>query len=297
MYDIIIVGAGPAGMTAAIYGLRANKSVLILEANSYGGQIVNAHKVENYPGIDSINGFDLANNMYEQVKKLGGEFRFETVLKVNSDKSVITQDNTYYGKAIILATGASNRKLEIDNEEELIGHGVSYCASCDGNFYKNKKVAVVGGGNTAMEDALYLADIVDQVYLIHRRDNFRGEKKYLDELKKRSNVNIIMNSRVAKLNGREKLESIEISSDERGNEVIDVDGIFIAVGQKPNNYIFSEIVDLDDYGYIKSDDGVHTKVDKIYVAGDNRVKMLRQLTTAVGDGSIAATTAIREMED
>lgn len=297
MYDIIIVGAGPAGMTAAIYGLRANKSVLILEANSYGGQIVNAHKVENYPGIDSINGFDLANNMYEQVKKLGGEFRFETVLKVNSDKSVNTKDNTYYGKAIILATGASNRKLEIDNEEELIGHGVSYCASCDGNFYKNKKVAVVGGGNTAMEDALYLSDIVETVYLIHRRDNFRGEKKYLDELKKRSNVNIIMNSRVAKLNGRDRLESIEISSDERDNEVIDVDGIFIAVGQKPNNYIFSEIVDLDDYGYIKSDDGVHTKVDKIYVAGDNRVKMLRQLTTAVGDGSIAATTAIREMED
>ena len=183
MYDIIVVGAGPAGLTAALYARRANKTVLVFEAKSYGGQIVNASLVENYPGFDSISGFDLATNMYNQVIDLGAEVKFEMVKKITEDKKVITDNGTYEAKAIILATGAENRRLNLPNEVDYIGKGVSYCATCDGNFYKNKTVAVVGGGNTALEDAIYLADICDKVYLIHRRDSFRGEDKYLEQIK------------------------------------------------------------------------------------------------------------------
>ena len=296
-YDIIIIGAGPAGLTAAIYARRANKQVLVLEANSYGGQIVNAHTVENYPGIEKISGFDLATNMYNQAKNLGTEIKFETVLKIEENLKVTTNKETYQAKSIIIATGAVNRKLEVENEEKYIGKGVSYCASCDGNFYKKKNVAVIGGGNTALEDALYLANIASNVYLIHRRNNFKGEKKYINELKKYPNIHLKMNYNVTKLNGKEKLESINIKDENNKEETIEVSGVFIAVGQTPNNYIFKNIINLDKHGYIKSRDGVHTNKEKIYVAGDTRVKTLRQLTTAVSDGSIAATTAIREMED
>ena len=296
-YDIIIIGAGPAGLTAAIYARRANKQVLVLEAKSYGGQIVNAHIVENYPGIEKINGFDLATNMYNQAKNLGAEIKFETVLNIEEDLTVTTNNNTYKGKSIIIATGASNRKLEIENEDKYIGKGVSYCASCDGNFYKKKDVAIIGGGNTALEDALYLANIANEVYLIHRRDNFRGETKYINEIKKHPNIHLKLNCNVAKINGKDQLESIDIKDKDNNIENLPVSGIFIAVGQTPNNYIFKNIIDLDEHGYIKSKDGVHTNKEKIYVAGDTRVKVLRQLTTAVSDGSIAATIAIKEMED
>ena len=297
MYDIIIIGAGPAGMTSAIYALRANKKVLILEAKTYGGQIVNANLVENYPGIPNISGFDLATNMYEQVKKLNGEIKFEPVIRIEDNLKVVTPSNEYQSRAIIIATGAENRKLNIENEEKLVGKGVSYCATCDGNFYKGKNVAVVGGGNTALEDAIYLSNIANKVYLIHRRDEFRGENKYLEELKKHNNVKFITNSNVIKLNSNDKLNSIEIKNNDRNTETIEVDGIFIAVGQKPNNLIFKNIIELDNNGYIKSTDGVHTNKEKIYVAGDTRVKDLRQLATAISDGAIAATTAIKEMED
>ena len=297
MYDIIIIGAGPAGMTSAIYALRANKKVLILEAKTYGGQIVNANLVENYPGIPNISGFDLATNMYEQVKKLNGEIKFEPVIRIEDNLKVVTPSNEYQSRAIIIATGAENRKLNIENEENLVGKGGSYCATCDGNFYKGKNVAVVGGGNTALEDAIYLSNIANKVYLIHRRDEFRGENKYLVELKKHNNVKFITNSNVIKLNSNDKLNSIEIKNNDRNTETIEVDGIFIAVGQKPNNLIFKNIIELDNNGYIKSTDGVHTNKEKIYVAGDTRVKDLRQLATAISDGAIAATTAIKEMED
>ena len=293
MYDIIIVGAGPAGMTAALYAARANKKVVIFEANTYGGQILNAHMVENYPGIEKISGFDLATNMYNQVKKLGVEIKFETVIKITKEREVITSKNTYQAKTIILATGLENRKLNLPNEKNFIGKGVSYCATCDGNFYKDKVVAVVGGGNTALVDALYLADICKKVYLIHRRDSFRGEDKYVDELNNNEKIELILNSNISSLNGEDKLESIGINDD---SEMINVDGLFIAVGQQPKNQIFADIVDVDERGYINTEDGVHTNVDKIYVAGDARKKQLRQLTTATSDGSIAATVAIREME-
>ena len=297
MWDIIIVGAGPAGLTAAIYALRANKKVLIFEAKTYGGQIVNAASIENYPGIEKISGFDYATNLYYQVKNLGAEFKFETVIRVDEDRSVTTNKGTYQAKSIILATGAENRKLRIDREAELVGRGVSYCATCDGNFYKGRDVAVIGGGNTALEDAIYLSNIVNKVYLIHRREEFRADDKYVDEVKSKDNIELVLNSNVVKLNGDNRLESIVVENNDKSTKEIKVDGLFIAVGQEPKNEIFNNVVDLDEKGYIISEDGVHTKVKGIYIAGDSRQKMLRQLTTAVSDGAIAATTAIKEAKE
>ena len=295
MYDIIVVGAGPAGLTAAIYARRANKTVLVLESQSYGGQIINAHKVENYPGIPNISGIDYATALFEQTKDLGAEIKFETVIEVTEEKLVKTEQNTYNAKAVILATGAKNKKLGIPEEADYIGKGVSYCATCDGNFYKGKDVAVVGGGNTALEDALYLSNIVNKVYLVHRRDTFRGEAQYVEDLKKKDNVEFILNSNVIDLKG-EILESIDVKDKDENIKNIKVSGLFVAVGQAPTNDIFKNVVDVDESGYIKTIDDVHTKTKGIYVAGDTRTKDLRQLTTAVSDGSIAATVAIKEMK-
>lgn len=297
MYDIIIVGAGPAGLTAALYALRANKKVLVLEAKSYGGQIINANKIENYPALPNVSGFEFATNLYNQVKELGCEIKFETVKRVEEDKTVVTNNDTYKAKAVILATGAENRKLNIDKESDFVGKGISYCATCDGNFYKNKVVAVSGGGNTAFEDAIYLSDICKKVYLVHRKDEFRAEQKYVDELKAKENVEFVLNANVIKLNGDEKLKSITVKYNDGKEKNIDVDGLFIAIGQEPKNELFKNVVELDKLGYIIALDDVHTNKKGIYVAGDARVKTLRQLTTAVSDGSIAATTAIKEMED
>ena len=296
MYDIIIVGAGPAGLTSALYALRANKKVLVLEAKSYGGQITNASLVENYPGLPNVSGFDFATNLYNQVLDLNGEVKFEAVIRIEDDLTVITNKDKYKARSIILATGAENRKLNIDRENDFIGKGVSYCATCDGNFYKRKTVAVNGGGNTALEDAIYLSNICDKVYLIHRRDEFRGENKYVEELKNKENVEFILNSNITKLNGEKRIEAIEVTDNLGNSKIIDVNGLFIAIGQTPKNDCFLNVVELDN-GYIKSVDGVHTSHDKIYVAGDTRVKELRQLTTAVSDGAIAATVAIKEMEE
>lgn len=296
MYDLIIIGGGPAGLTAALYSLRANKKVLVIESGVYGGQIVKAHKIENYPGIHSISGAEYAISLYEQVKNLGAEFKSETVIHVNEDKTVITNLSSYQAKAVIIATGAGYKKLQIDNEENFIGKGISYCATCDGNFFKNKTVAVVGGGDTAIKDAIYLSDIVKKLYVIHRRDSFRCEDKTLDELKSKENVEFILNSNVIKLNGDNLLESIEVKNNDGSISTIELNGLFIAVGQEPKNGIFTNLVNIDKAGYIESEDGVHTNVEGIYVAGDARQKELRQLTTAVSDGSIAATIAIKEMK-
>ena len=296
MYDIIIIGAGPAGLTSALYALRANKKVLIFEAKSYGGQIIKANKISNYPGITNVSGFDYATTLYSQVIDLKGEILYETVVRISKDKTVVTNKGTYNAKAIIIATGAENRKLGLKNVVEYIGRGISYCATCDGNFYKDKVVAVVGGGNTALEDAIYLSSLAKKVYLIHRRDEFKGEEKLLDELKTKSNVTFILNSNVIKLNGNEYLESIEVIDNDNNISTISIDGLFIAVGQTPKNEIFANLINIDKKGYIESSDGVHTNVDGIYVAGDARVKDLRQLVTATSDGAIAATTAIKEMK-
>ena len=296
MYDIIIVGAGPAGLTAAIYGLRANKSVLVLEGKTYGGQIVNAEKIDNYPGLPHISGFDYATILYKQAKELGAEIKFEKVIKITKDKRIETTKNNYEGKAIILATGAENRKLGLENEKELIGKGISYCATCDGNFYKGKIVAVNGGGNTAISDALYLSEIAKKVYLIHRRDIFKGEAKLVEELKKKINVEFILNSSIKSLNGDGILESVTIIDEDRHERNIELNGLFVAIGQEPQNDIFSDVVNITKNGYIEALDGVHTNVPGIYVAGDARVKELRQLVTATSDGAIAADIAVKEMK-
>ncbi len=296
MYDVIIIGAGPAGLTSALYLRRANKKVLVLEAKNYGGQIVNANKIENYPAIESISGFDFATNLYNQVKKMEAEIKFETVVRIEDEKTVITNNNEYKAKAIIIATGSTNRKLNIEKEKDFIGKGISYCASCDGNFYKDKIVAVNGGGNTALEDALYLSDLASKVYLIHRRDEFKGEDIYLDKLKNKDNVEIILNSQIIKLEGKNKLEKILIKNKKNKTRKLSIDGLFIAIGQEPKNEIFKNVVDLDEKGYIITNNDVCTKTQGIYVAGDARVKNLRQLTTAVSDGSIAATMAIKDIK-
>lgn len=297
MYDIIIVGGGPAGMSAAIYALRANKTVLVLEAKAIGGQILNANVVENYPAIKSTTGYEFASNLSEQVTSLGAKIIFETVLKIDEDKKVYTKDNTYQGKAVIIATGAYNKELGIDKEEEFIGKGVSYCASCDGNFYKDKIVAVVGGGNTALEDALYLSSLCKKVYIIVRKNVLKAEKKLASDANNKKNIEIIYNTNVSAIHGSNKLTSVDLKNNDGKETNMELDGLFIAVGQAPRNEVFNNVVDLDEYGYILSDDGVHTKTSGIYVAGDTRKKDLRQLVTAVSDGAMAATTAIKELKD
>lgn len=292
MYDMIVIGAGPAGLTAALYALRANKKVLVFEKNTYGGQIINTGVIENYPGVKDITGFDFATNLYQQVTDLGGEVVSEEVIKIDKDKNVFTNKGEYKAKSIIIATGVKRRKLNLPNEDKLVGGGVSYCAICDGGFYKNKVVAVNGGGNTAIEDALYLTNVASKVYLIHRRDEFRAEQKYVDELKAKDNVEFVLNSTITSINGDMKLESIDVDTNGKSRNIA-IDGLFIAIGQEPSNEAFEGVIELEN-GYIKSEDGVHTNVEGIYVAGDTRVKELRQLTTAVGDGALAATKAMKE---
>ena len=296
MYDIIIIGAGPAGLTASIYGKRNNKKVLLLEGSAYGGQIINTLDIENYPTQAHISGFDFATRLYNQAKDLGAEIKFEKVTEIKNlknHKEVVTLKNTYQAKTIIIATGAKNKKLGIKREDELIGKGVSYCASCDGAFFKKKDVAVIGGGNTAVEDALYLSDVANKVYIILRRDTFSAEERNTKDLKSKKNVEIIINSNVIALNGDKKLESIDIENKDKKITNINVSGIFIAIGREPSNEIVKDLINLDKYGYIISNENCHTNIDGIFVAGDNRVKELRQLVTATSDGAIAANEAIK----
>lgn len=296
MYDVIIIGAGPAGLTSAIYLRRAGKKVLVLESKSYGGQIINAHKVANYPGLPDISGFDLATNMYKQAKDLGTEFKYETAFKIKEDKTVVTNQNEYKAKAIIIATGTSPRKLGLPNEDAFLGKGLSYCATCDGNFFKNQVVAVIGGGNTALEDALYLSNIAQKVYLIHRREEFRAEENHIAEIKNHNNIELILNTNLISLNGDEKLKSITLKDKDNNIKTLEINGLFVAIGEEPHNENFQNVISLNNNGYIITKDGVHTKTPGIYVAGDARDKEIRQLTTAVSDGTIAAMTAIKEMK-
>ena len=294
MYDIIIIGAGPAGLTAAIYGTRANKKVLVLEAKTYGGQIINASKIDNYPGMPHINGIDFATSLYNQAIELGASIKFEKVVGLdisNIEKKVITNNGEYITKSIIIATGADKRKLGIEREEELTGKGVSYCATCDGMFFKDKDVAVVGGGDAALKDVEYLSDICNKVYLIHRREEFRGSEKEVIELKSRDNVEFILNSNVTKLNGSSLLESIEISDKLGNNATLNISGLFIAVGQVPETTNIVNNIDVDASGYIIASEDTKTNVDGVFVAGDVRTKSLRQLATAISDGAQAAVMA------
>ncbi len=296
MYDTIIIGAGPAGLTSAIYLRRANKKVLVLESKGYGGQIASADKVENYPGIAEISGYELAENLYKQAKSMGAEIRFETVESISSDKTVKTNSGTYKAKTVIIANGAAKRKLNLKKESDFIGKGVSYCATCDGNFFKGKTVTVVGGGNAALEDALYLSDVANKVYVVHQFDEFNGEEKYSEDLSQKENVSFLMGSTVTEIDGKNKLEVVTVTDRNGTARKIGTDGLFIAIGQEPKNEAFSNVVNLNDAGYIRCDRSVYTKTEGIFAAGDTREKDLRQLTTAVSDGSLAATAAIKSMK-
>ena len=294
MYDIIIIGAGPAGLTSAIYARIANKKVLLLEAKVYGGQIVNTLEIKNYPSIKTISGFDYATNLYSQAMELGAEIKFEKAVNVENypDKKVVeTRENKYEAKTIIIATGCERRKLSLPNERELTGRGISYCATCDGSFYKDKTIAVVGGGLAALEDALYLSDIAKKIYLIYRGDSFNHEI-IASKVTSKPNIFIMYNSNIKAINGTTKLESIDVvgSSEE---VTLEVDGLFIAVGQIPENENFRKLIDMDDRGYIIAGEDCKTSCEGIFVAGDSRIKTLRQLVTATSDGAVAATNAIK----
>lgn len=296
MFDLIIVGAGTAGLSAAIYGVRAGKSVLVLEGAAYGGQIINTPEIENYPGIKKISGFEFATNLYNQAKELGAEIRFEKVLSVqekNGHKIVVTKDKEYEAKAVILATGAKNRNLGIEKEQELVGKGVSYCATCDGMFYRGKVVAVNGGGNTAVEDATFLSEYVEKVYVIHRRDSFRADKAEVDRLVARKNVELVLNSTIKALESDASgLTGILVVDKDGKERRIQVDGLFVAIGQAPDNEAFRNEVDLDGKGYISAGEDCSTKTEGIFTAGDCRTKAVRQLATAASDGAVAALAAV-----
>ena len=296
MFDLIIVGAGTAGLSAAIYGVRAGKSVLVLEGAAYGGQIINTPEIENYPGIKKISGFEFATNLYNQAKELGAEIRFEKVLSVqekNGHKIVVTKDKEYEAKAVILATGAKNRNLGIEKEQELVGKGVSYCATCDGMFYRGKVVAVNGGGNTAVEDATFLSEYVEKVYVIHRRDSFRADKAEVDRLVAKKNVELVLNSTIKALESDASgLTGILVVDKDGKERRIQVDGLFVAIGQAPDNEAFRNEVDLDGKDYISAGEDCSTKTAGIFTAGDCRTKAVRQLATAASDGAVAALAAV-----
>ncbi len=297
MYDIIIVGAGPAGLTAAIYARRAAKTVLVLEAKAWGGQIVNTPDIENYPAAAHISGYDFGQALYDQAVGLGAEVKLEKVVgaeDLGQSKRVTTQLGVYEGRALILATGSENRTLGLENETALIGRGVSYCATCDGNFFRRRDVAVVGGGNTALEDALYLADLANKVYLIHRRDSFRGEQTTVEKLRQRENVEFVYNSTVTRLAADKRLNAVEVTNKLDGSRrTIPVSGLFVAVGRIPENENFRHLAELDAAGYAVAGEDCHTRTPGVFVAGDNRTKQVRQLVTAAADGAVAATEAVK----
>lgn len=296
MYDIIIIGAGPAGLAAAVYGQRAEKRTLLIDEKGYGGQIINTPEVENYPAIQKISGFDFANSLYQQAANLGAELTFEKAIAIETredTKIVRTESGFYEGRAVIIATGAKNRPLGLEREEELTGRGVAYCATCDGAFYRGRTVAVIGGGNTALEDAEVLSGLAEKVYLIHRRDVFRGEESLVNRIRTKENVELLLNRIPIALLGDEKITGLELEDRLTGEkEVLQLDGIFVAIGQMPDNEAFAEEIELDEKGYVRAGEDCLTKSDGIFVAGDCRTKKVRQLATAVADGAVAALAAV-----
>ena len=297
MYDSIIIGAGPAGMTAAIYLARANKKVLIIEKETIGGQISSSPLVENYPGYEGISGSVLANNMYNQVDKLGVDIELDEVTDIIPGElhTVKTLDTEFKARTAIIATGVKYRLLGLENEIELIGNGIHFCVSCDGAFYKGKHVAVIGGGNTGIINALALADMCEKVYLIQDKDKLTGEKILQDKLKQKDNVEVITNSGVSKIVGDDKLKKIIIKNGEKENEFV-IDGMFISIGLMPQSDFLKGIIDLDKFNYAVSLD-TKTKIDGIFVAGDIRTKPFRQITTAVNDGTTSALYALEYLDN
>lgn len=294
MVDIVIIGAGCAGMTAGIYAARAGKKVLLLEAQGIGGQIAASPRIENYPGIPDISGMEFSDNLFTQAEKLGVEldFREVTGIKVGEPMKVLTAEGETECKSIIIASGSKHRELGVKKEKELTGHGVSYCAVCDGAFFKGKDVAVVGGGNTALSDAMYLAKLASHVTLIHRRDAFRADKSTVEDLAQFDNITIEIDSVVKELRGDKSLSSILLSNVKTGEEkTIEASGLFVAVGQQAKNQAFANVLALDECGYILAGEDCVTTAPGVFAAGDCRKKSVRQLTTAAADGSVAALAA------
>lgn len=296
-YDVVIVGAGVAGLTAAIYARRAGKSVLVLEGKVPGGQIINTFHIENWPGDFGVSGVDLTQKIQRQAIELGAEIEMEevvSVIKEGNGFKIVTEDDEYTSGAIILAVGAEDKKLSIPREEELTGRGVSYCATCDGAFYKGKNVAVVGGGNTALYDALYLSDLVSKVYLVHRREDFRGDAVLVDRLREKNNVEFVLGYVPEEILGEKNVSGLKLAPSGKvdgadKSRELEVDGIFVAVGKKPQTEIYSDLVKLDEKGYIEAGEDCRTSCPGVMVAGDCRTKSVRQLVTAAADGAIAAS--------
>ena len=293
MYDIIIIGGGPAGLTAALYACRANKKTLVIEKETFGGQITFSPKVENIPGFISLTGNEFAEKLVEQVLEQGADVESCEAIEIRDGeiKTVVTDDGEFQGKSVIIATGAKHRMLGIDGEERFVGEGISFCAVCDGAFYKNKTVAVVGGGNSALQEAILLSDTAKKVYVVQNLDFFTGEKKLVEQLEKLENVEIILGVTVDSFVGDNELEGIVIKNSAGETRKLELDGLFVAIGLIPQNEAFKNVVKLDVRGYAEVDESCETQTKGIFVAGDCRTKKIRQVTTAAADGAIAALAA------
>ncbi len=302
MYDIIIVGGGPAGLTSAIYALRAGKSVLVIEKNGFGGQIAFSPKVENIPGTRTISGAEFADKLTDHAMDLGAEVELENVISVEKSGDIFTvgteEGNTYQAKAVILAVGVKHRTLGLPGEEELIGNGISFCAVCDGAFYTGQQVAMIGGGNSALQEALLLAEVCEKVTIVQNLAFLTGEKKLADALYEKDNVEILYSTVVSEyLTENGELKGLRLHNDATGEESeIAVDGTFLAVGLMPENDNFAHLAKLNNWGYFDSDEGCATQTPGLYVAGDCRSKTIRQVVTAAGDGAIAAMAACRYLD-
>ena len=300
MYDIIIIGAGPAGLTAAVYARRAEKSVLVLEKGVFGGQVTYSPLIENYPGFAAMSGNEFAEKLIDQALSQGADIEMETVTEIRdngSSKTVVTEEGEHEAKAVIIATGVKHRQIGLPNENELVGEGVSYCAVCDGAFFRGQTVAVLGGGNSALQEAALLSETCKKVYVIQNLDYLTGEAKLAEKLKARDNVEFIMGTVISALNGEKALESLTLRREADGAESkLEVSGLFVAIGLIPGNAAFADIAGLDEWGYIDSDESCLTKPPGIFTAGDCRKKQIRQITTAAADGSVAALAACRYID-
>jgi thioredoxin reductase (NADPH) len=300
MYDIIVVGAGPAGLTAALYARRAEKSVLVLEKSTFGGQMTYSPKIENYPTVISASGNELADKMVEQVLAQGAEIDMDTITaleKTEGGFKVVGESAEYEAKSVILALGAKHRMLGLEREAEFVGNGVSFCAVCDGAFYKGQTVAVIGGGNSALQEAILLSEGCAKVYVIQNLDSFTGETKLVNILKSKDNVEFIMGTVVTELVGNDSLEAIRVKSNCGQEDELKVDGMFVAIGLEPCNKPFEALAPLSAYGYFDTDETCKTATDGLFVAGDCRSKTIRQISTAIADGSSAAIAACRFLEE
>ena len=299
MYDIIIVGAGPAGLTAAVYARRAGKSVLVLEKDTFGGQVTFSPKLENYPGFQEISGNELAQRMLEQAMALGAEIDMDTVTEVldGEVKTVVGEAGRYEARSVIIAAGARHRRLNLPGEEEFIGNGISFCAVCDGAFYKDQHVAVIGGGNTALQEVVLLADICKKVTVVQNLAFLTGEEKLIQLLQSKNNIEYIYNTVVTGYEGETGLQAIRLLNTETQEDSrLEIDGIFLAIGTAPENNAYQKVAKLNEYGYIVSDESCQTGTPGIFVAGDCRTKAYRQVATAISDGAAAALNACRFLD-